>query len=60
LFEGLYLVEGKVKADDQEFNLVCTYPEDSEKLNEWNIVTTSVDKKNAILDPSAEYCNEYG
>lgn len=55
--EWFYIVEAKVKADDQEKNLVCSYPMDAEKLKERTILTTNIEMKNAIGDPSAEFCN---
>ena len=50
--EWNYVVEWKVKADWEEYNLVCTYPEDG---SNWSVNYSPVDTAE-IWNPASEYC----
>ena len=47
-----YWAEWKVKADDEEYNLVCNYSDD---LWDWTINYTPINKPE-IWNPASEYC----
>jgi putative hemolysin len=49
------VVEGKVKADEKEYYLVCNYSDD---IGDWTLNATPITVWTAIGDPASEYCNE--
>ena len=51
------IVEWKVKADEQEYYLVCNYSDD---IWDWTINATPITEWIAIWDPASEYCVNQG